>query len=254
VKYALIGYGRMGRAIEQQAAGRGHIRTASVDPAAGDPPLDPRRLGGARVAFEFTTPDSAEGNALALLEGGISVVCGTTGWTPSDGLRETARTADAGFLLAPNFSVGVNLFFRVVDHAARAYAALGLHDPFIQEVHHRGKVDAPSGTARRLAAIVLDADPRFESVLEGHPEGRLPPGKLQVVSTRAGAEPGTHRVGWDGEHDLVTLEHRARGREGFALGAVLAAEWLEGRRGIHALDEMLDAVLRGELCVEGGVT
>jgi 4-hydroxy-tetrahydrodipicolinate reductase len=145
----------------------------------------------------------------------------------------------------------VNLFFRIVDAAARTLGRPGLYDPFVQESHHRGKVDAPSGTARRLAAIVIDADPRFDAVLEGHPEGRIPPGTLQVVSTRAGAEPGTHRVGFDGPHDLIALEHRARGREGLALGAVLAAEWLEGRSGMHGFDEVLDAILRGDLRVEG---
>jgi len=251
VNYASIGCGRMGRAVQAQAQARGHVCVAEVDPAAGDPPLAAGRLGGARIAFEFTAQTAAEENVRALLEGGISVVCGTTGWAPSDTLREIAGQADAGFILAPNFSVGVNLFFRLVDHAARAFAALGLHDPFVHESHHRGKVDAPSGTARRLASIIVDADARLESVVEGHPEGRLAAGSLQVVSTRAGFEPGTHRVGWDGPHELVTLEHRARGREGLALGAVLAAEWLEGRRGIHELDEMLDAVMRGELRAEG---
>jgi 4-hydroxy-tetrahydrodipicolinate reductase len=250
VNYALIGYGRMGRAVEQQAALRGHTCTAAVDPASGDTTFDPRRLGGARMAFEFTAPDAVEANLKALLAGGVSIVCGTTGWQPSEALRATASEADAGCVWAPNFSIGVNLFFRVVDQAARAFAALGLHDPFVQEAHHRGKVDAPSGTARRLASIIVAADPRLESVLEGHPAGRLPPGRVQIVSTRAGAEPGTHRVGWDGAQDLVTLEHRARGREGFALGAVLAAEWLEGRRGMHSLDAVVDAVLRGEFRAE----
>jgi len=226
----------MGRAVQAQAQARGHVCVAEVDPAAGDPPLAAGRLGGARIAFEFTAQTAAEENVRALLEGGISVVCGTTGWAPSDTLREIAGQADAGFILAPNFSVGVNLFFRLVDHAARAFAALGLHDPFVHESHH---------------PIIVDADARLESVVEGHPEGRLAAGSLQVVSTRAGFEPGTHRVGWDGPHELVTLEHRARGREGLALGAVLAAEWLEGRRGIHELDEMLDAVMRGDLRAEG---
>jgi 4-hydroxy-tetrahydrodipicolinate reductase len=206
------------------------------------------------MAFEFTLPGSAERNVSALLEEGVSVVCGTTGWAPSEALLSATERTEAGCMVAPNFSLGVNLFFRVVEGAARTLGALKMYDAFVQEAHHRGKADAPSGTARRLAEIVVGADPRLESVLEGHPPGRLPPGCLQVTSTRAGSEPGTHRVGFDGPHDLVTLEHRARGRDGLALGAVLAAEWLEERRGMHRFEEVLDAILRGELDAEGGRT
>jgi 4-hydroxy-tetrahydrodipicolinate reductase len=244
----------MGRAVEVRATARGHERAEVVDPATGSGPLDPRGLGGARMAFEFTLPGAAERNVSALMEEGVSVVCGTTGWRPSEALLAAVERTDAGCILAPNFSLGVNLFFRVVDAAAGTLGALKMYDAFVQESHHRGKADAPSGTARRLAEIVVEADPRLESVLEGHPSGRIPPGTLQVISTRAGSEPGTHRVGFDGDHDLITLEHRARGRDGLALGAVLAAEWLEGRRGMHRFEEVLDAILRGELAAEGGTT
>ena len=172
---------------------------------------------------------------------------------PSSSLRDLAERGAAAFILAPNFSIGVHLFFRIAEQAARIFGVLGLHDPFVQEAHHRGKIDAPSGTARHLASLIVDADPRLDGVVEGHPSGPLPAGKLQVVSTRAGAEAGTHRVGFDGLHELVTIEHRARGREGFALGAVLAAEWLEGRRGIHDFDEVLEAILRGEIRAQGEI-
>jgi 4-hydroxy-tetrahydrodipicolinate reductase len=251
MKYALVGYGRMGRAVEARAAARGHERTAVVDPVTGDGVLDPHRLGGARMAFEFTLPDAAESNVRALVEAGVAVVCGTTGWEPSPELRALAEASGTGCVFAPNFSIGVHLFFRVVDYAARSYGALGLYHAFVHEAHHRGKADAPSGTARQLASIVVAADPQLESVVEGNPTGRLPAGSLQVASTRAGSEPGTHRIGFDGAHDVVTLEHRARSREGLALGAVLAAEWLEGRQGWIGFDAVLDAILRGELRAEG---
>jgi 4-hydroxy-tetrahydrodipicolinate reductase len=250
VDYALIGYGRMGRAVEQQAARRGHTCRAVVDGP--EATLDPAQLGKVRVAFEFTRAGAAERNLVVLLEAGISVVCGTTGWEPSTTLIGLARRADAALVLAPNFSVGVHLFFRIVAHASRALGALGLHDPFIEEAHHRGKVDAPSGTARRLAAILLAEDPRLVAVAEGPPAGRLPPGVLPIASTRAGSEPGMHRVGFDGEHELILVEHRARGREGFALGAVLAAEWIEGRRGLQRFEDVVDGILRGERRAEGG--
>jgi 4-hydroxy-tetrahydrodipicolinate reductase len=251
MKYALVGYGRMGQAVERQARSRGHECTAVVDPATGNAKLDPERLGGARMAFEFTLPGEARGNLEVLFEAGVSVVCGTTGWRATDELRGRAERCGVGCLFAPNFALGVHLFFRVVEHAARVIGALGLHHPFVHEAHHRGKADAPSGTARRLASIVVEATPGLESVVEGHPPGRLAEGALQVVGTRAGSEPGTHRVGFDGEHDVITLEHRARGREGLALGAVLAAEWLEGRRGWFDFDDVLEAILRGELRARG---
>jgi 4-hydroxy-tetrahydrodipicolinate reductase len=251
LNYALIGYGRMGREVDARAAARGHSRVGILDPQQKGSDPEERALERANVAFEFTLPDAAETNVRRALGAGDSVVCGTTGWEPPPGLGELAAAHGAGFVLAPNFAIGVNLFFRVVGEAARVYGGLGLHDAFVHEAHHRGKADAPSGTARRLASIVVEADPHLESVLEGHPSGRLPAGCLQVVSTRAGAEAGTHRVGFDGPHDLITLEHRARGRAGLALGAVLAAEWLEGRRGRFEFDEVIDALVRGELGAEG---
>ena len=251
LKYAMIGYGRMGRAVDVQASERGHERVAVVDLDAPDAQTRIERDGlvQADVAFEFTVAGAAEDNLLALVRAGISVVCGTTGWEPSAILRTAVDASSVGVVLAPNFSVGVNLFFRIVDHAARVLATLGLHDPFIQEAHHRGKLDAPSGTARRLASIVLDADPRLHRVQAGNPPGVLPADTLQVSSTRAGVEPGAHLVGFDGAHDLVTLQHRARGREGFALGAVLAAEWLDRQaaRGWHTFESVLSAIL-----AEGG--
>ena len=246
MKYVLVGYGRMGRAVEAQASSRGHECTAVVDPASGEATLAPERLGGARTAFEFTLPGAAGRNLETLFDAGVSVVCGTTGWTATKELRERPERCGVGCVFSPNFAVGVHLFFRVVEHAARVIAALEQHEPFVQEAHHRGKADAPSGTARRLASIVVGATPGLETVVEGHPAGRLPRGALQVVATRAGSEPGTHRVGFDGPHDVITLEHRARGREGLALGAVLAAEWLQGRRGWFDFDAVLDAILRGE--------
>lgn len=249
MQYAMIGYGRMGRAVDQQASARGHERVAIVDPAGNDPELVPERLAGARMAFEFTVAEAAERNLMALARAGIPVVSGTTGWEPSAQLREALESASVGAVLAPNFSLGVNLFFRIVAHATRLLASVGLHDPFIQEAHHRGKLDAPSGTALRLASVVLEADPRLKRIQAGNPPGALPADTLQVSSTRAGAEPGTHRVGFDGVHDLITIEHRARGREGFALGAVLAAEWLErrGQPGLHDFETVLNAIL-----TEGG--
>lgn len=246
MRYALIGYGRMGREIEIQAGRRGHELAGVVEPdagvGAGKPRIPLDSLTGVDLAFEFTRPEAAESNVLAAVQRGVPVVCGTTGWSPSRRLREATRDSGHGVLIAPNFSVGMNLFYRLVAVAARQFAAADLYDPFIFESHHRGKLDAPSGTARRLAAIVIESDGSKKHVQEGNPGGAIDAEALHVASVRAGFEPGTHVVGFDGEFDVIRLEHRARGRAVFAVGAVLAAEWLlgQGSAGIHGFEEVLD--------------
>lgn len=251
MNYALVGYGKMGRAIDDLARARGHVRRAVV---AGAPPggLRAQALGGADVAFEFTRPAAAPANVLALVQSGVGVVCGTTGWEIDDELRRAADAGTAAVVVAPNFSIGMNLFLRIVGDAAARLGRVGLYDPFVHEAHHRGKRDVPSGTARRLAATLIAGDARRRTVVEGNPAERLPADAVQISSTRAGSEPGRHLVGFDGEHELILLEHRSRGREGFALGAVLAAEWLRGRRGLHRFEEILDDVLERGASRTGG--
>ncbi len=176
----------------------------------------------------------------------MPVVCGTTGWDASDAkVRRAARTSSAGCVIAPNFSVGMNLFYAAVASAARRFLAAGGYDPWIAEWHHRAKADAPSGTARHLAGIVAGAGRPRAIVREGLSKAAIRPGDVHVAAVRAGHEPGRHLVGFDGPHDAVTLEHVARGRSGFAAGAVLAAEWLRRRRGIHGFDEVVDDLVRG---------
>lgn len=237
MKYALVGYGRMGRAIEASASARGHVCAAVVDRssrlkrAVGS--IDRLRWTGIPVAFEFTEPAAAKDHVIALLTRGVSVVCGTTGWDASDpDVRRALKSSRAGAVIAPNFSVGMNLFYRAVADAARSYEAAGGYDPWIAEWHHRAKVDAPSGTALHLA--------------------RLVGGEVPVAAVRAGHEPGRHVVGFDGPYDTVTLTHAARGRDGFAAGAVLAAEWVAGRRGAHGFDDVLADLVAGGTKKRGG--
>jgi 4-hydroxy-tetrahydrodipicolinate reductase len=240
----LVGFGRMGRMIDGQAAARGHRRVAALgreEVRAGA--LARERLAGVDVAFEFTRPEVAEANVLALLGAGVPTVCGTTGWRPGPRLADAIAASEAGLVLAANYSPGMELFRRTVEHCARLAGRLGLHEPYVIERHHRGKRDVPSGTARMIAELIAAADPRIDAVLEGHPAGRLPERTVQVVGLRAGAESGMHEVGFDGEQELIVLRHCARGRTGFALGAVLAAEWLGRRRGLHRFDEVMDARL-----------
>jgi 4-hydroxy-tetrahydrodipicolinate reductase len=138
----------------------------------------------------------------------------------------------------------MSLFYAVVADAARRFLAVGGFDPWVAEWHHRAKADAPSGTAKRLAAIAAEAAAERAAVCAGLPETALAPGAVHVAAVRAGNQPGRHLVGFDGPDDAVTLEHVARGREGFANGAVLAAEWLRGRRGVHAFEDVVDDLVR----------
>ena len=240
----------MGRAIEDEAARRGHEKVAEVELATATllerEGLLPADLGRPDVAFEFTVPAAAEANVRALLRAGVPVVCGTTGWEPSPALLDALARSRAGAVISPNFSLGMALFRGLVRDAGRRVAATRLHRPWVFEAHHTGKADAPSGTARQLARILLEADPRWTRVQEGNPQGRLADDALQVVSLRSGAEPGTHTVGFDGEYDRITLTHSARSRSAFAIGAVLAAEWIRGRAGLHTFDEVVHDALGGD--------
>jgi 4-hydroxy-tetrahydrodipicolinate reductase len=139
----------------------------------------------------------------------------------------------------------MTLFSRTVADAAGRFLAAGGYDPFVLEAHHRGKIDAPSGTALRLASAVAAAGPARVEIVAGLPSGRVRAGAVHVASLRAGLEPGTHTVGFDGVHDVITLCHRARDRGGLALGAVLAAEWIVGRRGVHGFEDVVaDVIVR----------
>jgi 4-hydroxy-tetrahydrodipicolinate reductase len=247
MKYALVGSGRMGQAIEIEAGRRGHLKVGEFDPgrAGGSTstPLEPSLLGQPEVVFEFTEPSAAESNLVTLLQAGIPVICGTTGWNPSPALDAALSAGQAGAIVAPNFSIGMSLFSRLVREAGRMLATAGLHRPWVFEEHHTGKKDAPSGTARHLAELVMEVDSRMRAVQEGNPADRLPEDALQVVSLRSGSEPGTHTVGFDGEYDRITLTHRARSRSGFAIGAVFAAEWLIGKTGLHRFEDVVDSLL-----------
>jgi 4-hydroxy-tetrahydrodipicolinate reductase len=212
----------MGHSVEAAARARGHEIAATLD--LGDA-LTADRLGGADVAVEFTTPGAAPHNLVQLIEAGIPVVCGTTGWHAELArIGDVVRARKGALLYATNFAIGVQLFLKVAADLARRFRDQSGYDGFIVEEHHARKVDAPSGTALTLRDAAAGADPDRS---------------FPITSVRAGSIPGIHRLAYDGPHDTVTLEHAALSRDGFAAGAVLAAEWLPGRRGVFTFEEML---------------
>ncbi|NIP77704.1 MAG: 4-hydroxy-tetrahydrodipicolinate reductase [Gemmatimonadetes bacterium] len=241
MKIALVGYGRMGKAVERVALEAGHEVTARIDlPDAGSAPLTAEGLNGAEVAVEFTAPTAAADNLEALAAAGVDAVCGTTGWYEElDRVRKAVESAATGLIYAPNFSLGVHAFFRLARAAARLAERLEDWDVHLLEAHHRHKADHPSGTARALAQVLLEEITRKRVWELGPGSGPVDPAILQVTAVRAGSIPGTHSVGLEGPDDRIELRHEARDRGGFARGALAAAEWIRGRKGVFTLDDML---------------
>ena len=227
MRIVIVGQGKMGRAVAALAEARGHTIQTTIGAAenAGGRALTAERLAGADVAVEFTRPDAVVANLERLIEAGIPTVTGTTGWHEELGRISALVARRGGALLhASNFSLGVHLFLRAADDLARRFAGRTGFDAFILEEHHAAKLDAPSGTARELQTRARAADPARP---------------FPITSVRAGSTPGTHVLAYDGPYERVTLGHEARSREGFAAGALAAAEWIPGRRGVHTVEHML---------------
>lgn len=211
---ALVGYGKMGRMIERLAPEYGFTVTARID--AGD---DLGLAANADVAIEFTMPEAAVANLLKLAELGVPTVTGTTGWLMHlDEVKASVARHHAALVYSPNFSVGVNVFFRLVAEAAKLLATQTDYQAWGWEIHHSAKKDAPSGTLAKLVEEMRNA---------GYPH------RIDTSSNRAGAHPGTHEIGFDSAADTITLRHSARSREGFARGALQAARWLAADKGEH---------------------
>ncbi|MFM9903436.1 MAG: 4-hydroxy-tetrahydrodipicolinate reductase [Pyrinomonadaceae bacterium] len=228
MKIALIGYGAMGKIIHRLAEEKGHEIAVIIDDA--DAGLTAselaEKLRGVDAAIDFTTADAVRRNVEACVAAGIPLVEGTTGWNADRAEIERIVSAGNGsFVFGANFSIGVNLFYRIADFAAELFAKFPEYDAFIEEQHHSRKLDSPSGTALKIKEIVS------KHVEVG-----------DIAATRAGNIPGTHRVGFDGPADQILLEHTARSREGFASGSILAAEWIVGKTGFYEFTEVMDEI------------
>lgn len=224
----------MGKAIEQVALSRNHEIVARID-RDGDDCIDSDAFRSADVAIEFTKPDAAETNVAEALRQGVSVVTGTTAW--ADGLERVKAAIPQGTALmwSGNYSLGVNLFFAANRYIARMMAQFPQYTPDITETHHVHKLDHPSGTAIMTADQILAAKPSLKGWSE-----EPAPDSLLINHIRHAEVPGIHRVTWESDVDSISLEHSAKSRMGFALGAVMAAEWLNGRNGWHSIDEMFN--------------
>jgi 4-hydroxy-tetrahydrodipicolinate reductase len=227
MKLALIGYGKMGKMLEKLAPEYGFEVAVILDVAdnVNGAGITRERFAGVDAAIEFSTPEAAVANATALAGIGVPVVIGTTGWLGEmEKVKSAVEAGGSAAVWSPNYSVGVNVFFRLVAEAAKLLAGQSEYGAYAWEIHHDEKKDAPSGTLLKLVDEMKKA---------GYGRG------IDVASNRAGRVPGTHEIGFDSAADTITLRHTARSREGFARGALQAAKWVVGKKGFYEFSETL---------------
>lgn len=226
MKIALIGYGKMGKMIEKNAVERGHEIVARIN----SKEWDADAVRQAEMCIEFSRPEAAISNIRKLAELKKEVVIGTTGWYDQlELVRSIVENAGIGALYSPNFSIGINLMMKMVEHAASLMNAFDEYDVACIEAHHRHKVDSPSGTAEMITKGIEGSLKRVD--------------KVPTSSIRCGSIPGTHTVLFDSPCDTLSITHTARNREGFASGAVLAGEWLQGRRGLYTFADCMQSII-----------
>ena len=263
MKIAIIGYGKMGRAIERIALERGHQIVSVID-ADNTAEFDSDAFASADAAIEFTTPATAADNVMRAAGRGVPVVCGSTGWYARKAeVEEAVLAAGSALMASTNFSIGVHVFNNISRRLASIMGKLEQYEPSMTETHHIHKLDHPSGTAITIAEGIIDECPRINgweetgvvwknaadderaaatAAAEEHRKN-IAGDRLPILTCRDGEVPGIHAVKWESAVDSITIEHSAKSRDGFALGAVIAAEWLAHRKGIYTIDRMMQDIL-----------
>jgi 4-hydroxy-tetrahydrodipicolinate reductase len=236
MKLALIGHGAMGQLVEARARADGDEVATRI--GARESAFRPEELaeilGGHDAAIDFTVAEAVPRHVEACALARVPLVEGTTGWHAHlEDVRRTIERAGGALIYGANFSLGVQIFYRIVARAAELFQGFD-YEPFVEEAHHSRKRDAPSGTALQLRKILAET---YET-------------EISVASTRAGHIPGTHRVGFDSAADTITLTHTARSREGFAAGALVAARWIQGRQGVYEFSETFDEIIKAVMSDE----
>src|SRR5579862_285805 len=236
MKIALIGYGKMGKAIEEVAIQRGHEIVLKID-IGNLSQFNEVALAQANVAIEFTTPHSAFQNIMTCLQARIPVVSGTTGWLNKfEEVKKYCGDYDGAFLYASNFSIGVNIFFEINKMLAKLMTKQEEYDMSITEIHHTEKRDAPSGTAITLAEQILENIPRKKKWVNNK---TIDASELEIISERIDPAPGTHKVQYSSTTDNIEIIHTAHNRRGFATGSVAAAEFLQNKKGVFSMKDVL---------------
>jgi len=231
MKIALLGYGKMGQVIERIALERGHEIVLKKDETSSF-----EGLSNADVAIDFSVPTAAVSNISSCFHANVPVISGTTGWLEHyDEIATLCAAKNGGFISSSNFSLGVNIFFELNDYLAKIMSKFDSYKVEMEEIHHTQKLDAPSGTAISLAKGVIENSSYTDWTIE-NPEQN----QIHIESKRIGTVPGTHTVTYNSSVDAIEIKHTAHNREGFALGAIIAAEWIVGKQGIFTMKDVLN--------------
>lgn len=231
MKIGLFGYGKMGKMIEQIAQDRGHSIVAKIDDPSQDVNYD-----SMDVAIDFSTPEAAFDNITNCFKNNVPMISGTTGWL--DRFEEAIKICDehkSAFIYASNFSLGVNIFFELNKHLAKMMGELDQYKVSMEEIHHTQKLDAPSGTAITLAEDIIENTSYQDWKLDESGDKTI-----SIKSVREGMVPGTHSIAYNSSVDTIEIKHEAHNREGFALGAVIASEWIQGKTGVFSMKDVLN--------------
>ena len=233
MKIALLGYGKMGKTIEKIAVERGHEVVLKIDEN-----IEDYDLSKADIAIDFSIPQAAFNNITTCFKNQLPVICGTTGWLENyEKAVESCKQENSGFLYASNFSIGVNLFFGLNEKLAKMMSVFNNYSVEIEEIHHTQKLDAPSGTAISLAQQIISNSSKKAWQLNKAGENEIP-----IYAKRIENVPGTHTVSYKSEIDSIEIKHTALSREGFALGAIIAAEWLKDKKGVYNMKDVISGL------------
>lgn len=244
---ALIGYGKMGKEVESLAPAQGVqvVARFDIENNRNGSGLTSESLKDVQVCIDFSVPAEVLTNIQRVADCRKNLVVGTTGWY--DKLEQAKRIVQengVGLVYAANFSIGVNLFLKLIEDAAKKFSRFQEYDVSVQEIHHKDKLDSPSGTALEIGRTLLRVFPRKKELLTKNAEGKIKPEQLHLSSTRAGSFTGVHTVLFDSPADTIELKHTAKSRAGFALGALLAARWINGKRGFYSIEDVLKDVVQ----------
>lgn len=244
---AIIGYGRMGHEVEKIAIAKGINVASIIDPSGKDAThkaIDEKSLKNADVCIDFTVPSIVLDNIKKISKLKKNIVVGTTGWYDGlDDARKIIKENNVGLIYSSNFSIGVNIFFRIIEDAAKMFNKIDDYDVYGYELHHNKKIDSPSGTAKAIGELLLKNIKRKKKLLFEKIGRKIEPDELHFASVRSGSIPGTHVVGFDSNADTIELKHIARNREGFALGAIMAAQWIQNKKGFYNINDMLNSIM-----------
>ncbi|MDP2671673.1 MAG: 4-hydroxy-tetrahydrodipicolinate reductase [bacterium] len=241
MKIALIGYGNMGKEIEKVLSETKNHEIVSVSYRKTTDGLDKEGIKKADVALDFTSPEIVLNNTREVASLGKNLVIGTTGWYDNlEEVKSLVKENNIGLIYGQNFSIGANIFFKIVAFGSSLLSRFGDYDVFGYEIHHKGKKDSPSGTARKLSSLIMKNFPSKKTLQENKLDRQIKDEELHFASVRGGHNTGLHEVVFDSQADEIGLTHRTHGRRGFAEGAIMAAEFIDGKKGLYTVDDLFD--------------